>query len=192
MAVGKSGLGFALTQSIAEIWTSPSISRLCMKLEQIRDHFSQPPWGYLTNKSGLGFALTWSLTGQGNLGQVYSKKGALIDLKMAQQSWRAKSRTYTKFQPNRSNYIKDTANLIGFSTVRKWRYEVTQTWNCVSGVRPCLVHSQNLSNLTVHFDGGQNPYWTAVCPDCQKAQWRASRGFHLWHSTHMSLVTTWD
>ena len=24
------------------------------------------------------------------------------------------------------------------------------------------MHSQNLSNLTVHFDGGQNPYWTAV------------------------------
>ena len=70
MAVGKSGLGFALTRSIAEIWTSPSISRLCMKLEQIRDHFSQPPWGYLTNKSGLGFALTWSLTGHGHLSQV--------------------------------------------------------------------------------------------------------------------------
>ena len=53
-----------------------------------------------------------------NVGQVHSIKSAPIDLKMAQQSWRAKSRTCTKFQPNRSNYGRDTANLTGFSTVR--------------------------------------------------------------------------
>ena len=47
--------------------------------------------------------------------------------------------------------------------MRRWRYEVIQTWNCVPGVPPCLVHSQNLSELTVHSYGGQNPYRTAVC-----------------------------
>ena len=42
------------------------------------------------------------------------------------------------------------------------RYEGPWGQDCVSGVRPCLVHSQNLSELIVHFDGGQNPYRTAV------------------------------
>ena len=42
------------------------------------------------------------------------------------------------------------------------RYEGPWGRDCVSGVRPCLVHSQKLSELIVHFDGGQNPYRTAV------------------------------
>ena len=42
------------------------------------------------------------------------------------------------------------------------RYEGPWGQDCVSGVRPCLAHSQNLLELIVHFDGGQNPYWTAV------------------------------
>ena len=54
--VGRSGLGFAPTQSIAEIqhsWdifnycVTVVISRLCFELEQIRDHFAQQIWGVL-------------------------------------------------------------------------------------------------------------------------------------------------
>ena len=44
------------------------------------------------------------------------------------------------------------------------RYEGPWGQDCVSGVRPCLVHSQKLSELTGHSDGGQNPYRTAVRP----------------------------
>ena len=48
--------------------------------------------------------------------------------------------------------------------------------DCVSGVRPCLVHSQNLSELIVHFDGGQNPYRTAVPSHLElSAEHRGSR-----------------
>merc|ERR1712214_237930 len=42
------------------------------------------------------------------------------------------------------------------------RYEGSWVRDCVSGVHPCLVHSQKLSELTGHSDGGQNPYRTAV------------------------------
>ena len=42
------------------------------------------------------------------------------------------------------------------------RYEGPWGRDCVSGVRPCLALSRNLSELIVHFDGGQNPYRTAV------------------------------
>ena len=82
MAIGKSGFGFPKTQYIAEILIGWFISPLCIEFEEIRDHFSQPPWGGPKSKSGLRFALTWSLTGQGYLGQVHSKKVALIGLKM--------------------------------------------------------------------------------------------------------------
>ena len=37
------------------------ISQLCLELEQIRDHFSIPPWGGPKSKSGLRFALTQSI-----------------------------------------------------------------------------------------------------------------------------------
>ena len=57
--------------------------------------------------------------GHGHLGQVHSRKVAPIELKMAQQSWRAKSRTYTKFQPNRSNYNRDMTVFTGFLKKRK-------------------------------------------------------------------------
>ena len=141
-------------------WLDPTFRALTHLKVRAKDPLTDRPV-YNVNKIKTKTLLESTLSN--SLIRIFSHLSPyLIELKMAQQSWRAKSRTYTKFQPNRSNYIKDTANLIGFSTVRKWRYEVTQTWNCVSGVRPCLVHSQNLSNLTVHFDGGQNPYWTAV------------------------------
>ena len=42
------------------------------------------------------------------------------------------------------------------------RYAGPWGWDCVSGVRPCLGHSQNLSNLTVHSNGGQKQNRTAV------------------------------
>ena len=68
--VGRSGLGFALTQSIAEIqhswdifnyWDAWVLSRLCFELEQIRDHFAQQIWGVLRKQSGLRFSLTQSI-----------------------------------------------------------------------------------------------------------------------------------
>ena len=68
--VGRSGLKFALTHSIAEIqhswdifnyWVTLVISRLCFELEQIRDHFAQQIWGVLRKQSGLRFALTQSI-----------------------------------------------------------------------------------------------------------------------------------
>ena len=84
--------------------------------------------------------------------------------KWSQQSRNKKSRTYTKFQPNWSNYGRDTANFIGFSTVRKWRYEVTRSWNCVSRVQSDLVHCRNLSETTLHFVMGAQTFVTAVRP----------------------------
>ena len=43
------------------------------------------------------------------------------------------------------------------------RYVSTWGRDCVSGVLPCLVHSQNLSKLIGHSDDGQKPNRTAVC-----------------------------
>ena len=42
------------------------------------------------------------------------------------------------------------------------RYEGPWGRDCVSGVPPCLVHSQNLSELIGHSDGGQKQFRTAV------------------------------
>ena len=42
------------------------------------------------------------------------------------------------------------------------RYVSTWGRDCVSGVLPCLVHSQNLSKLIGHSDDGQKPNRTAV------------------------------
>ena len=42
------------------------------------------------------------------------------------------------------------------------RYEGPWGRDRVSGVPPCLVHSQKLSELTGHSSGGQIPYRTAV------------------------------
>ena len=49
-----------------------------------------------------------------------------------------------------------------FLKIACFRYVGPWGQDCVSGVHPCLAHSQNLSELIVHFDGGQNPYQTAV------------------------------
>ena len=56
-----------------------------------------------------------------------------------------------------------------FLKIACFRYVGPWGQDCVSGVHPCLAHSQNLSELIVHFDGGQNPYWTAVRTDCGRA-----------------------
>ena len=42
------------------------------------------------------------------------------------------------------------------------RYEGPWGRDCVSGVPPCLVHSQNLSELIGHSDGGHKRFRTAV------------------------------
>ena len=42
------------------------------------------------------------------------------------------------------------------------RYEDPWGRDCVSGVPPCLVHSQNLSELIGHSDGGHKRFRTAV------------------------------
>ena len=55
------------------------------------------------------------------------------------------------------------------------RYVNTWGRDCVSGVPPCLVHSQKLSELTGHSYGGQIPYRTAVPPVltiCFKSRFR--------------------
>ena len=46
------------------------------------------------------------------------------------------------------------------------RYVSTWGRDCVSGVLPCLVHSQNLSKLIGHSDDGQKPNRTAVRSYC--------------------------
>ena len=56
-----------------------------------------------------------------------------------------------------------------FLKIACFRYVGPWGQDCVSGVHPCLAHSQNLSELIGHFNGGQNPYRTAVHP--------SSRGF---------------
>ena len=71
MAVGKSGLGFALSRSKAEQMACShqtggfTVRRfLCFELERFRDHFysSDPPMA--VGKSGLGIALSGSIAEQ--------------------------------------------------------------------------------------------------------------------------------
>ena len=138
------------------------ISRLCIEFEEIRDHFSQPPWGGLKSKSGLRFALTWSLTGQGYLGQVHSKKVAPIELKMVPAVPKHEITHVVQISAQSEQLCERYSKFNWFLKIACLRYVGPWGQDCVSGVRPCLAHSQNLSELIVHFDGGQNPYRTAV------------------------------
>ena len=162
MAVGKSGLGFALTQSIAEILIGWFISRLCIEFEEIRDHFSQPPWGGPKSKSGLRFALTWSLTGQGYLGQVHSKKVALIGLKMVPAVTKQEIPRVVRISAQSEQLCERYSKFDWFLKIACLRYEGPWSRDCVYGVPPCLVHSQKLSELIGHSDGGQKQNRTAV------------------------------
>ena len=191
MAVGKSGLGFALTQSRAEIRVTIVISWLCFELEQIRDHFSQPPWGYLIAESGLGFALTWSLRGQGHVGQVRSKKGAQNELKMVPAVPRGKITHARQISAQSEQLCERYSKFNWFLKIACLRYEGPWGQDCVSGVRPCLVHSQKLSELTGHSDGGQNPYRTAVRPIFHVAFFKLPKSHpSLIHVNY--LLCTWD
>ena len=55
------GFNFCTLIYFLHPYFNTAISQLCFELEQIRDHFSIPPWGGPKSKSGLRFALTQSI-----------------------------------------------------------------------------------------------------------------------------------
>ena len=138
------------------------ISRLCIEFEEIRDHFSQPPWGGPKSKSGLRFALTWSLTGQGYLGQVHSKKVAPIELKMVPAVLKHKITHMVQISAQSEQLRQRYDCFYWFFEKTQLRYVSSRSWNFVPGVHPSLVHSQNLSEPIGHSDGGQKRFRTAV------------------------------
>ena len=140
------------------------ISRLCFEIEEIRDHFSQPPWGYLITKSGLGCALTWSLRGQVYLGQVHNTKVARNELKMVPAVLKRKIAHVVQISAQSEQLCERYSKFNWFLKIACLRYEGPWGRNCVSGVAPCLVHSQNLSKLIGHSDDDQKPNRTAVFP----------------------------
>ena len=100
--------------------------------------------------------------GQGHLGQVHSKKVAPIGLKMAELLQKRKIPHVLKISAQSEQLQQRYCRFYWFLKIACLRYVSTWGRDCVSGVLPCLVHSQNLSKLIGHSDDGQKPNRTAV------------------------------
>ena len=110
---------------------SAAITQLCFDLERIRDHFSQPPWGYLIVESGLIFALSQSMKWV-KVKEVKFTVRKLLRLiwKRRQQSRNAKSCRSAKYQLRRSNYAKVLVITHCRVTVRTpLCFEIRQIWD---------------------------------------------------------------
>ena len=102
--------------------------------------------------------------GQGHVEQVHRVKGARNELEMVPAVTKQEIPHMVKISAQSEQLCERYSKFNWFLKIACLRYEGPWGRDCVSGVRPCLVHSQKLSELIVHFDGGQNPYRTAVRP----------------------------
>ena len=102
--------------------------------------------------------------GQGHVEQVHRVKGARNELEMVPAVPRPKIAHVHKISAQSEQIRQRYSKINWFLKIACLRYVSSWGWDCVSGVHPCLVHSQKLSELTGHSDGGQNPYRTAVRP----------------------------